>query len=272
MMSRTTGLSRAKGINRAPSFFSRPIFNLSFVLKLMERLVVNRFNLYVNQQYLLPVYQSAYRPNHSMEMAIVIIHNDIVQAMNNGDVSVLILLDLSSAIDIVDHAVLLAVLEERFCIKNIELEWFRPYLSVFCVASQTSASVQLTCSMPQGSVIDPQRFVAYMKDSEEVIDPFAINHHLYADDRQLQKHMHLAAIQTNHLILERCIAEIKHWCSSRRLKLKDEGHRFSSRANLQTMDTTLQICSTIVQPVTSVRNLGVYIDSELSKQVHIGKD
>ena len=68
-------------------------------------------------------------------------------------------------------------------------------------------------------MIDLQKFVAYTEDIEEVIEPFAINHHLYTDDTQLQKHMHLATIQTNRQILERCVAEIKGWCASKRLQL-----------------------------------------------------
>ena len=57
-----------------------------------------------------------------MEMAIAIAHNDIVRAIDNGDVLVLILLDLSSAFDMVDYVVPLDVLEEHFDVKNIELE------------------------------------------------------------------------------------------------------------------------------------------------------
>ena len=135
----------------------------------------------------------------------------------------------------------------------------------FCVASQTSALIQLTCSIPQGLVNGLQKFVAYTEDIKEVILPLAINHHLYADDIQLQKHMCLAAIQTKHPILEWCVAEIKDWCSSRHLQLnadKMEVIWFGSRVNLKkmsTMDTTLQICSTIVQPIASVRSLGVCI-------------
>ena len=114
-----------------------------------------------------------------MKTAIAIVHNDIVGAIDNGDVSVLLLLDLISAFDTVDHAVLFETFEERFSVKNIELEWFRSYLSdrmqFIRVASQTSATVQLTFSAPQGSVIGPQKFAAYTDDIEEVTEPFAIN-------------------------------------------------------------------------------------------------
>ena len=77
--------------------------------------------------------------------------------------------------------------------------------------------------------------------------------------------------------MERFVAEIRDWYSSRRLQLnadKIEVIWFGSRANIKkilTMDTTLKIWSTIVQPVASVRNLGVYMDSELTMRVHIGK-
>ena len=136
-------------------------FDLSPIEVLSQNwaLVVDRFIIHVNQHHLLPVHQSVYRPDHSTETAIATVHKGIARAVDNGDVSALILLDLSSAFDTVDHVVLLEVLEERFGVKNVELEWARSYLSdrtrCFCVASQTSTPVQLTCSVPQGSVIDP---------------------------------------------------------------------------------------------------------------------
>ena len=102
---------------------------------------------------------------------MAIVHNDIVRAIDNGDVSVLIPLDRSSAFDTIDHASQLDVLEERFGVKNIELEWIPSY---FRAASQTSAPVRLTCSFPQVLMIVPQKFVAYTEIIEEVIEPFAI--------------------------------------------------------------------------------------------------
>ena len=63
----------------------RRISNLSFVSKIIERLVVDRFNAHISTYHLL---QSAYRLYHSTETAITIVHNDIVHAIDDGNVSI----------------------------------------------------------------------------------------------------------------------------------------------------------------------------------------
>ena len=89
--------------------------------------------------------------------------------------------------------------------------------------------------------------------------------------------MRIDTIQANRLNLELCIDAIKDWCASRRLQLngdKTEIIWFGSRAylnKLSSVDTTLLIESFIVEPVNSVRNLGVYTDSALSMHTHIDK-
>ena len=85
-----------------------------------------------------------------------------------------------------------------------------------------SDQVSLTCSVPQGSVIGLQKFVVYTEDIVETIKAFMVNHHLYADDTQLQNHLRLEAIQANCRKMKQCVAAIKDWCSSRRLQLNAE--------------------------------------------------
>ena len=67
----------------------RPIFNSSLVSKTVERLVVNRMNVHVNQYGLFPARQSACRQHHSTETAVTIVHNDIVRSTDVGFVSAL---------------------------------------------------------------------------------------------------------------------------------------------------------------------------------------
>ena len=62
-----------------------------------------------------------------METAIAAVHDDLVCAANADRVTALILLDLSSAFDTVDHQIMLTVLQQRFGIDDQALKWFRSF-------------------------------------------------------------------------------------------------------------------------------------------------
>ena len=78
---------------------------------------------------LYPTLQSAYRAGHSTETALLKVHNDTLLNMDNQRVTLLVLLDLSSAFDTVDHEVLIRRLEITFGIADTALQWFRSYLA-----------------------------------------------------------------------------------------------------------------------------------------------
>ena len=77
----------------------RHVCNLQFVSKLLERAVACQLQSYVNQNNLYPLMQSAYRKFHSTETALLKIQNYLLLAMNKKHVSLLVLLDLSTAFD-----------------------------------------------------------------------------------------------------------------------------------------------------------------------------
>ena len=113
----------------------RPISSLSFLSKTIERVVAVPFNEHVEAYNLLTSHQSAYRAHHSTETAKIDVHNRIVSNMDRGrHASVLVLLDLSSAFDTVDHAIFLEVLEKRFVFIVIALKWY-------CLCRWTDADV-----------------------------------------------------------------------------------------------------------------------------------
>ena len=57
--------------------------------------------------------QSAYRCNHSTETALLRVQNDILTSMDNQRVTMLLLLDLSAALDTVSHSILIRRLKDR---------------------------------------------------------------------------------------------------------------------------------------------------------------
>ena len=62
----------------------RPVSNLSFVSKIVEKTTLEQFNDHCNQHSLLPEYQSAYRRHHSCETSLVRLVNDILWNMENN--------------------------------------------------------------------------------------------------------------------------------------------------------------------------------------------
>ena len=113
---------------------------------------------------LLTARQSGYRRFHSTETAVIIVHNNNVRATDSGQVSALLLIDLSAALDTVDHGTLLEVLSLRFGITGSVLEWFKYYLTgrthTVTTSSDTSAAVPLVCNILQGSVVGSLLFIA----------------------------------------------------------------------------------------------------------------
>src|SRR6218665_3320917 len=96
----------------------RPISNLSFISKMVERMVDSRLIAYTDRYALTPIYQSAYRRNHSTETALVRLYNDMIHVVDRGEVGALVLLDISAAFDTVDHWIMADVLHRRFDIRG----------------------------------------------------------------------------------------------------------------------------------------------------------
>ena len=110
-------------------------------------------------------FQSAYRIFHSTETTLLKIHNDLILAMDRGEVTSLILLDLSAAFDTVDHSILLTRLQNWFGLDGLSLDWFSSYLSLRSQAVSINDSISafstLLCGVPQGSVLGPLLFTLY---------------------------------------------------------------------------------------------------------------
>src|SRR6218665_2125839 len=93
----------------------------------IERMVDSKLIAYTDRYALIPIYQSAYRRNHSTETALVRLYNDMIQVVDRGEVGALVLLDISAAFDTVDHRIMADVLHRRFDIRGDALAWFVSY-------------------------------------------------------------------------------------------------------------------------------------------------
>ena len=92
----------------------RPVSNLTFMSKILERCAYTQLYNYLNENTLLPEKQSAYRQSHSTETAVIDVLSDVYAAADSGQVTLLGRLDQSSAFDVVDHQILFERLSHTF--------------------------------------------------------------------------------------------------------------------------------------------------------------
>ena len=83
-----------------------PLSNLCFIANILEKLVLSKVSSYINSHNLHNTCQSAYRPGHSTETALLKVVNDLFLSLIKCNISVLALLDFSSAFDTIDHPIL----------------------------------------------------------------------------------------------------------------------------------------------------------------------
>ena len=106
----------------------RPISNLQFISKLVERVVLSRLNEHMNNIGCPLPNQYGYKPAHNTESLLVKITNDLLIASDSKTATVLLLLDLSAAFDTVDKTKLMKILSEEIKIGGNALKWFQSYL------------------------------------------------------------------------------------------------------------------------------------------------
>ena len=106
----------------------RPVSNLQFISKVVEKCTLNQLTDHCNKYNLLPEYQSAYRKHYSCETSLLKLVNDTLWAMEDKHITAVTVMDLSAAFDTVSHELLLTVLRERFRINDLAINWYENYL------------------------------------------------------------------------------------------------------------------------------------------------
>jgi len=256
----------------------RPVSNLSFLSKIIEKVVQQQLFAYLNTHSLLPECQSAYRPFHSTETALVKVVNDLLRSMDKGNVSVLTLLDLSSAFDTIDHEILLERLSSLYGISGDVLSWFHSYLSdrtqFVTINDTTSAASPLTFGVPQGSVLGPILFIMYTNPLSTLIKSHSIDSQSFADDTQLHKSCSPEQLKLSIDTLQECIVDIKRWMTENKLKLNDSKTEVILVKSKWCTDVddalnSVKIGDTDIPFVESARDLGFIVSGdELSLDIH----
>ena len=223
-----------------PEIFNhfRPISNLTYLSKHIEKVVATRLFDHMTTNGLHECLQSSYQKYHSTETALTCIHDDILRAAFN---------------------------------------WFRSYLSQrqqsVLINGVKSKMVPLSCGVPQGLVLGPILFTIYLLPLGDTIRKPGLKFHMYADDCQLYISF---SMSTNEAVssMQMAIDDIRAWYAANMLKLNDDktemlviGSKYRTIPKLP----DLNVGSTVITPGEHVRNLGVIMDTKFTMEPHITK-
>ena len=265
-----------KNASLDPSSLSsyRPVSNLSFISKILEKVVYEQFNSYLNKFSLLPSSQSGFRIGHSTETALLKLYNDLIVSSDSKLSTLLLCLDFSSAFDTVDHSLLLNVLDKSFNITDSCLSWVKSYLSnrssYVSIESSKSAVVSLTYGVPQGSILGPLLFILYTSELPNIISSFSLDSQMYADDSYIYSSFSDSSLDSVVNKITLCLHSIISWSSSMCLKLNPDKFELiyfnrSSKSLSRLPSLALPPPSSLsITPSSLIRSLGFIFDSNLT--------
>ena len=258
----------------------RPVSNLPFISKIIEKVVSDQINAFTDLHSLDEPLQSAFKKGHSTETALVKVQNDILLCVDEQKVVLMALLDLSAAFDTCNHDILLSRLERQFHISGAALSWFRSYLTNRTqrvkIKCSLSHPVELETGFPQGSGWGPQAYSKYVGPLGDLLRLLQVLYHLFADDTQLLKPMNPNSIDSQNTAfscLESTISEVSQWMTKNKLKLNESKTEFIIFGTKKQVSKVLQRSITVggdrIEAKQVVRNLGSMFDSELKMAQHV---
>ena len=259
----------------------RPVSNLQFLGKAIESAVITQYLEHLSKQKLQDNKQSAYKKFHSTETLLMKVHNDIMSSMSEGEIVILILLDLSAAFDTIDHDILLKRLENTYGIEGTALRWFKSYISnrtqSVIINNIESDRKELKFGVPQGSKLGPILFNSYIAPISKIAIKHNVTDEKYADDQQLllafkpkQNKTQLDAKQK----IQECIQDIRKFLHSNKLSNNSDKTEFlliGSQAQLNNVKfNSIDIDDVKIETVSNAKNLGVILDNQMKmdKQVN----
>ena len=213
-----------KGSPTDPSNY-RPISLLSIYRKILENLMYKRLYEFLDKMDAFYSLQFGFREKHSTNHALTGMTETIRSTLDNGKYGCGVFIDLNKAFDTTNHSILLKKMD-HYGIRGIALDWFSSYLSerkqYVSVNGNISDYLDISCGVPQGSVLGPLLILIYINDLPNVSK--FLSYYLFADDTNIYfEATNLVSLQK---IMNREFKYVKKWLDANKLALNIEKNNF----------------------------------------------
>ena len=184
----------------------RPVSNLSFLSKVIEKVISSRIPTHIADNDLIDKFQSAYRCGHSTETALLRVYSDIVTMAGKGN----------------GYDTLFVILDKYIGITGSALQLLKSYFSDrsqrVLIDDVMSGVANIVCGVPQGSVLGPLKFCLYLLPLGAIMKYHGIGYHIYDDDTQLYISFKCNNPLASLPKLNNCISDIRVWMIKNKYK------------------------------------------------------
>ena len=275
-----TPILKKLGLDKDVNGNYRPVVNLQFVGKIIEKVILKRLTSHMTANNLHCKHQFGYKKQHSTETMLLEIVDEVLIGFEQKSATVLILLDMSSAFDTVDINKLLQILESKFKMEGTALKWFQSFLTgrtqKVIINGKLSDVILTLYGVPQGSVLGPVLFNMYVDSLPSFIQQLGFSSSLYADDTNARLSFALKFQFYNISIkVPDLISKVTEWMSKFFLKInpgKTElmlfcPPNFKNEHRIQ----GIFLDDSCVRFSESARLLGVQFDTFMTFDEHVNK-
>ena len=249
----------------------RPISILPVMSKVLETIINRQLTSYVIENNIFSQYQFGFRTGHSTYMPITILHDFLTANLADSNKTAGIYLDLARAFDTVNVEILLKKKLSKYGITGTAHTLLKSYLNQRTHKLKFNDIVSdernISCGVPQGSILGPLLFILYINDIHKACDEAKIL--LFADDTAL-----LYAVPTLDQLqskIRRSLPKIYTWLHANRLSLSIPKTFYQLYSVNKNIELHIPIMNTFLKRSTAVKYLGVLIDDDLKFKSHIAK-
>lgn len=241
----------------------RPINMMPLCEKLLECVVKQQLELYLEDNNIIVDLQSGFREKHSCETSINFILQIWKSELEQNKKVVTVFLDLARAFETLDQSLLLKKLF-LYGIRGVEHNWFKSYLSnrtqVTKFKNVTSLQLATNIGVPQGTVLGPLLFILYINDINDSVNQSKLN--CFADDTSISYAHNNTSVAID--VVNRDLENISDWLKFNKLKLNITKTKYMIISSKNVVcDNGINIDGEIIERVKIFKYLGIIIDYQL---------
>ena len=228
----------------------------------------------LTQRKILDLFHSGFQKLHSTQALLTNLADDICRSYHDGNLTTLLMLDFSKTFGRVSHELLLSKLSSLGFSKDT-VDWFSSYLSdrtqSVIVGEKISLAEAVKSGVSLGSLLGPLLFLIYMNDIGSHI--LYAKRLVFADDLQIYLQVPKKDYNLGISLLQSALRGIETWSSQKNLYLNKEKTRFiifgDKSLDFYTNNSTFYFSGTHIPISKSVKNLGLFLDHDMSCNTHI---